>query len=469
MMLWTHDYNSQHFSYLKEAVDSSTVLGMCCWEVFLDGKLLDINKEFQPYYGEGGRILEIRTPDVVANVKKQAQAVGYTEGALLALAVIIILCCLPAILIVMVSYRQRQAECAKTARIQMALPAGKPASTPATNLYEELGDSTMGIIMDPVQWEQERNRAERERAEVQYSSPVFKKIIGTKISVKEKARQFEQQALQEMKQVKSREIKSLRSPAHSSSCTQEGESTLEISSESFLASPDCLSPSFSSLTPWSDVIELEVPTIPSVIITHHDNSEQLSPPPCHKPPTPLLRTKTPTHQNLLSSQPKVEIMEYIPEPPRTPPPPLPRFPPPPPTPPPLPPQLPSPPVVSLSSSSSSLSSQYLSPTKRTKSPYKQEASSQACVPDPPPLPPRELKGILKNIHNLADIEKSVANMYSQIDRNHVLPKRIAKLKPVPMPGPPSTEIVSDHSQQNGKLSCIVQELEKRFPSQSTAL
>ncbi|KAJ7324198.1 hypothetical protein JRQ81_017218, partial [Phrynocephalus forsythii] len=110
---------------------------------FLDGKLLDINKEFQPYLGQGGRILEIRTPDVVANVKKQAQAVGYTEGALLALAVIIILCCMPAILIVMVSYRQRQAECAKTARIQMALPAGKPTSTPANNLYEELGDSTM--------------------------------------------------------------------------------------------------------------------------------------------------------------------------------------------------------------------------------------------------------------------------------------------------------------------------------------
>ncbi|XP_063262211.1 protocadherin-15 isoform X2 [Prinia subflava] len=110
---------------------------------FLDGKLLDINKEFQPYLGQGGRILEIRTPDVVANVKKQAQAVGYTEGALLALAVIIILCCMPAILIVMVSYRQRQAECAKTARIQMALPAGKPTGAVANNLYEELGDSTM--------------------------------------------------------------------------------------------------------------------------------------------------------------------------------------------------------------------------------------------------------------------------------------------------------------------------------------
>ncbi|XP_067858865.1 protocadherin-15b [Heptranchias perlo] len=113
---------------------------------FLDGKLLDINKDFQPYLGQGGRILEIRTPDVVANVQKQAQAVGYTEGALLALAIIIILCCLPAILIVMVTYRQfkeRQAECAKTARIQMALPAGKSTGGPTTNLYEELGDSTM--------------------------------------------------------------------------------------------------------------------------------------------------------------------------------------------------------------------------------------------------------------------------------------------------------------------------------------
>ncbi|XP_041426132.1 protocadherin-15-like [Xenopus laevis] len=113
---------------------------------FLDGKVLDINKRFQDYIGQGGRILEIRTPDVVANVKKQAQAVGYTEGALLALAIIIILCCIPAIMIVLVSYRQfkeRQAECAKTARIQMALPAGKPSTPAANNLYEELGGSTM--------------------------------------------------------------------------------------------------------------------------------------------------------------------------------------------------------------------------------------------------------------------------------------------------------------------------------------
>ncbi|XP_016350966.1 protocadherin-15b [Sinocyclocheilus anshuiensis] len=113
---------------------------------FLDGKLLDINKEFQPYLGLGGRILEIRTPDVVESVKKAVQSVGYTEGALLALAVIIIMCCIPAILIVIITYQQfkeRQAECAKAARIQMALPTGKSGGAATNNLYEELGDSTM--------------------------------------------------------------------------------------------------------------------------------------------------------------------------------------------------------------------------------------------------------------------------------------------------------------------------------------
>lgn len=73
---------------------------------FLDGKLLDINKEFNPFLPPGGRILEIRTPEVVTSVKKAVQTVGYTEGALLALAVIIIICCVPAILIVIITYRQ---------------------------------------------------------------------------------------------------------------------------------------------------------------------------------------------------------------------------------------------------------------------------------------------------------------------------------------------------------------------------
>uniref|UniRef100_W5LFU4 Protocadherin-related 15b n=1 Tax=Astyanax mexicanus TaxID=7994 RepID=W5LFU4_ASTMX len=127
------------------AIDPMTNRALSRQELFkfLDGKLLDINKEFQPYLGRGGRILEIRTPDVVQNVKKAVQSVGYTEGALLALAIIIIICCIPAILIVIVTYRQRQAECAKTARIQMALPAGKPGGVATSNLYEELGDGTI--------------------------------------------------------------------------------------------------------------------------------------------------------------------------------------------------------------------------------------------------------------------------------------------------------------------------------------
>ncbi|KAM4839832.1 LOW QUALITY PROTEIN: protocadherin-15-like [Urocitellus parryii] len=124
---------------------------------FLDGKLLDINKDFQPYYGEGGRILQIRTPQAVTSIKKRGESLEYTEGALLALAFIIILCCIPAILVVLVSYRQRQAECTKTARIQSALPAAKPAAPapapmaapppppppPGAHLYEELGDCAM--------------------------------------------------------------------------------------------------------------------------------------------------------------------------------------------------------------------------------------------------------------------------------------------------------------------------------------
>uniref|UniRef100_A0A3Q3RC81 Protocadherin-15 n=1 Tax=Monopterus albus TaxID=43700 RepID=A0A3Q3RC81_MONAL len=112
---------------------------------FLDGKLLDINKEFQPFLPPGGRILEIQTPELVTSVKKAVQTVGYTEGALLALAVIIIICCVPAILIVIITYKQRQAECAKTSRIQMALPTGKPGGGTANNLYEELGDNAIYI------------------------------------------------------------------------------------------------------------------------------------------------------------------------------------------------------------------------------------------------------------------------------------------------------------------------------------
>ncbi|KAJ8361612.1 hypothetical protein SKAU_G00181370, partial [Synaphobranchus kaupii] len=70
---------------------------------FWDGKLLDINKEFQPFLGEGGRIQEIRSP----------------------------------------RHRGQREEGGAGARIQMALPTGKSAGGAPSNLYEELGDNTM--------------------------------------------------------------------------------------------------------------------------------------------------------------------------------------------------------------------------------------------------------------------------------------------------------------------------------------
>ncbi|XP_003409312.2 protocadherin-15 isoform X8 [Loxodonta africana] len=152
---------------------------------FLDGKLLDINKDFQPYYGEGGRILEIRTPEAVTSIKKRGESLGYTEGALLALAFIIILCCIPAILVVLVSYRQRQAECTKTARIQSALPAAKPAAPapapvaapppppppPGAHLYEELGDSTILFLLYHFQQSRGNKSVSEDRKHQQVATP----------------------------------------------------------------------------------------------------------------------------------------------------------------------------------------------------------------------------------------------------------------------------------------------------------
>lgn len=332
------------------------------------------------------------------------------------------------------------------------------------------GSLSRPVIMDPIQWQQERLKAENEGTENQYSSvdissPLFQKISGPKLTVKEKARQFEQQALQEMKQVKSPDVKSIRSPTHSI-CFQEGENVLEQSPRSVVASPCLRSSPLSSPTPCAEGVEPEASAVPSVIITHHDYPEELSPPPTRKPTPPSFRIKKSVCQSFLAPQTK-EVIESIPAPPKIPPPPPPLLPPPPP--PPCPPLLPAhpPPTVSLSSSSP-LGTQHLSPAKHSKSLAKQPAVPPlATVPEPPPR--RELKGILKNVQNLAAIEKSVANMYSQIDKNHVLPKHVSKLKPVATAELPTPEAVAEHNQQNGNLSCVVEELEKRFPSQSTAL
>uniref|UniRef100_A0A8C6PLK6 Protocadherin-15 n=1 Tax=Nothobranchius furzeri TaxID=105023 RepID=A0A8C6PLK6_NOTFU len=522
---------------------------------FLDGNVLEINKEFQPYLGESGRILEIRSPDVVASVKKAAQAVGYTEGALLALAIIIILCCIPAILIVMVTYKQRQAECAKTARIQMALPPGgkaPPAAAPSANLYEELGDSSMAkksvaeeadhqrilstfarrslaarcngallvslpksesnvtLLSDgnphtthnpvyddssslgspfvfeqgertcmkqfsfspshsagsgcawsmPARIHKGQNDDEEPRRhglmdQADWELQILQDAIGnkkslkslgtsylsdnteTKLSVREQARQFEQQAFQEQT------LKQNRGSLGSLSSVLIRD----------MDSNDTLDP-----------VSVGRDVLPNFIITQADESRPQS---GQRPTPPILRKFSSSISNYRTAQPCQITVEMIPDPPESPAPP----PPPPPFPPPLHSLPPPPPTSSPPFPPSSTPS----PPPIHKPQHAPRSSPPTTVklfappPPPPPLPPpspvndqprtliqfvpttlpplsslrpiserkqplplapseadvgkrKELKGILKNIQNLADIERSVANLYSQVDKNCKVPK-----------------------------------------------
>uniref|UniRef100_A0A8B9RAH6 Protocadherin-related 15b n=1 Tax=Astyanax mexicanus TaxID=7994 RepID=A0A8B9RAH6_ASTMX len=605
------------------AIDPMTNRALSRQELFkfLDGKLLDINKEFQPYLGRGGRILEIRTPDVVQNVKKAVQSVGYTEGALLALAIIIIICCIPAILIVIVTYRQRQAECAKTARIQMALPAGKPGGVATSNLYEELGDGTISsnsvflchcgenrnkrcvleegdrqrlissfasraisahkqstangillnnlprsesnitflsdenpltttnplyhddgsvsspehlgkshwrrellglhspgikglkslrfpssrsghswtlpsrlrkreandvlrnrqVVMDPVQWELQLLKMELKdsREHLDTFDGLVDEESEPKLTVKEQARQFEQQALQEMRQKQGRDSRG------------------SLSSDFFLSTAD---------GPPSIVVGIGREGVPpAIIITQSEGT----PPPSHKPTPPGLRK----YGNLAAffGEEAYEVnVEIIPDPPDVPaplPPTTPPPPPPPPLPPPLPtvPQSPSSPPSPPSSPApnsvpqppppppqphpspppppplpppSSPAAQIASPFVLPPLPSVTSLRPVSLRPPPPPLPSepgppkKELKGILKNIQNIADIEKSVASMYSQIDKK----QRIPKTAPKPQvsleseTGEPEVERLQEPEKRiNPNMDSLVEELEKRFPSQSTVL
>uniref|UniRef100_A0A669F4N9 Protocadherin-related 15b n=1 Tax=Oreochromis niloticus TaxID=8128 RepID=A0A669F4N9_ORENI len=596
---------------------------------FLDGKLLDMNKEFQPFLPPGGRILEIRTPEVVTSVKKAMQTVGYTEGALLALAVIIIICCVPAILIVIITYKQRQAECAKTARIQMALPTGKPGGGTANNLYEELGDNAMSIkfknnlflhssggsldesdrqrlisdfatraiavhrqcvanggvlhnfpksesnitflsdenpltiknpiyhedgtlsspetlgrsqrrkdllgnfspsrkglreawlrlsspilhrremydalrrqvVMDPVQWELELLKAEFKESKDAGLDSGFDRgldsdVMGSpslepKLTVKEQARQFEQQALQEMRQRQNRDSRGSLSPDILLSVLPETPQHYKHAPTQSVQNPQnregppsiIVTQSDGGTPPPKDRLQVHLEFIPDPPSTPPPPPPQpqtsapppppppppSSPPPCHPPSQPPGSPASSIQCNHTERQ-------APPPPPPTPPPP-----PPPPLPPPVSPSVHRPSTFVLPSLSEV-------PALRPVS----------LRPPPPPLPvepepPRkELKGILKNIQNIADIEKSVANMFSQIDQKQIPLKKVMKsrasmdsldsldsLDVLPAGGgeggdsgkeggggedPPPPQI-----QPNPNMNSIVEELEKRFPSQSTML
>uniref|UniRef100_A0A8C5I5T8 Protocadherin-15 n=1 Tax=Gouania willdenowi TaxID=441366 RepID=A0A8C5I5T8_GOUWI len=541
---------------------------------FLDGNVLEINKEFQPHLGEGGRVLEIRSPDVVASVKKAAQAVGYTEGALLALAIIIILCCIPAILIVMVTYKQRQAECAKTARIQMALPPGvtlvffallcrlfslsvgsesqnikvycyklcqynvtfysdlnpltthnpvykETSSLSSNNVFtgrESLTGRRFSFsplhaagssyawsmparihrgcevlrrqgLMDPSDWELQVLQASL-RGKPSLESTDTLNLCGspdTRLSVREQAKHFEQQAQKEPTLKYNRG--SVGSLASILLKDQDSEDTLELTSETLHSIMDyAYSPTF---------VGRDLP--PNIIFTQGDESQSVS---SQKPTPPVLRKFSSSISSYMTLQPCQITVEIIPDPPDNPPPPLPGQQPRPPSPSTSPPSSPptsTPPSHAPSPPSSPPTSPppsspppsphpiFVPPSRPTSPPLSPPIppspskflepqvtppSSPPPVnkpPPPPPLPPpsaspnqphsfvqfvptslppasslrplserkhpppttsskpnngktKEIKGILKNIQNLAELERSVANLYSQVDKNWKVPK-----------------------------------------------
>ncbi|XP_065805503.1 protocadherin-15-like [Labrus bergylta] len=428
------------------------------------------------------------------------------------------------------------------------------------------------VVMDPVQWELELLKAEFKDSKDAGLDSGFDRgldsdLLGSpslepKLTVKEQARQFEQQA-QEMRQRQNRDSQGSLSP----------DMLLSVFPESPLYQKRNASLNFPT------VHIKEGP--PSIIVTQSDGG---TPPPSHKPTPPVLRR---FGSNLTGNQcvdERLQVtLEVIPDPPSTPPPP-----PPPPSPPPPPPTTSAPPPPPPRQPSSPAPLPPLTPPPHhpsspaplhPPSPRPRQTSSLSPLnppspvprhpssppppppthsnhterrtpppppplpmhppPPPPPLPPplspsllrpstfvlpslseaptlrpvslrptppplpvepeqprRELKGILKNIQNIADIEKSVANMFSQIDQKQIPLKKVMKshasmdsldsldsLDTLTTSGGGGEggegvkegaggggeDLPLQQIQPNPKMNSIVEELEKRFPSQSTML
>lgn len=299
--------------------------------------------------------------------------------------------------------------------------------------------------MDPAKWELQILQAGMSGEQRSESSDILH-VSGsaeTKLSFRQQARQFEHQTLQEQT------LKQNRGSAGSLSSIlvrdRDSDDMLELTSEALLSIMDY---SYSPMNVGRDVP-------PSVIITRGDELRALH---CQKPTPPVLKKFSSCISSYMTEEPCQITVEVIPDPPENPPPSPPRQPhprrPSPPTPPP--PPRPPPPPPSPSS--------LYKPEYTSKSSSPPPVNKQAALPPPPPLPPslspatnqsrpvvqfiptslppvsslrpvserkhppplspsqadggrKELKGILKNIQNLADIERSVANLYSQVDKN----------------------------------------------------
>lgn len=302
-------------------------------------------------------------------------------------------------------------------------------------------------LMDPDDWElQILQAAMRGRRRPENSDTL--RLSGsteTKLSVREQARQFEQQALQEQTLKQNRD--SYGSLSSILVRDRDGDDMLELTSETLLSIMDY---------PYGPTsVGRDVP--PSIIFTQGDESWSLS---SQRPTPPILRKFSSSISSYMTVQPCQITVEIIPDPPENPPPPPPQQPHPP-SPPTSPPSSPAPSPPSPS---------YVHKPSYTPQSSPPRINKQLAPPPPPPLPPppspasdqsrpivqfvptslppmsslrpvserklppppdpsqtdigkkKELKGILKNIQNLADIERSVANLYSQVDKNSKVPK-----------------------------------------------
>lgn len=298
-------------------------------------------------------------------------------------------------------------------------------------------------LVDPEDWEAATEARKRLQS---LDTLQLRDSIETKLSVRQQAKQFEQKVTQAQTLRQSRD-----SPSSLSSIIfMEGntDAVLELPSETLLTVLD-----YSTASMGRDIPA-------EVAIFQGEDSAPL------RPSLLDLRRLSSSMYNYMAFQPCQITVEVIPDPPEDPPP-LP------PDPPPLPPPSPKTSPPSCSPSTPPIPCYLHKPEYIPEPPP--PLNNQGSPPSPPPLPPslspgsnqlrplvqfvptslppvsslrpvsqrkhppppdssqtdcarkKELKGILKNIQNLADIERSVANMYSQVDKNCKVP--MFNLKP----------------------------------------
>lgn len=342
-------------------------------------------------------------------------------------------------------------------------------------------------LMDLDDWELMLGRAAEGGVLERHENPEALQMGEAKLSVREQARQFEQQAL-----LRSRDsLGSLSSILLREDVTSDL-GLLSVMDHSY--SPPPLgrdSPPGTGEGPWPAT------------------GQRLRTP-------PVLRRFSSSICSYVTVQPCQIMVEIIPDPPEEPPP-APPAPPSPalsPSPPPAPTHQPPPPPSSLPSRP--YKPQYDPQPLPPPSPCPSPPSKHLAPPPPPPLPPplspasgdqsrpavqfapshlppasslrpvsqrkqppaapeaavaagagrtRELKGILKNIQNLADIERSVANMYSQVDKSRNAPPKLGRMPQAveepqlsgqsdePKTDPPKTDPPSPKSQSELTTNC----------------